>query len=117
MSESFLIRTKAGPRPGQRVVDGWAWPLPELLLTEGGQYVKASESSLPPQAEDSHLMRGAEYRWQPGDATADQLTSAAGVAIKTKRFEEANELLTLLALKDPDGAGTIRDTIAALAGG
>jgi hypothetical protein len=115
MLESFLVRTEGGPRPGQRVIDGWAWPLPELLLTEGGQYVKASESNLEPQA-DSHVMRGAEYRWQPGDATAEQLTSAIATAIKTKRFDEVEAFLVLLALQDPVGAETIHDTIIALAG-
>jgi hypothetical protein len=116
-SERFLVRTKDGPNPGTRVAEGWAWPLPELLLTEGGQYVKAGESNLAPQDEDSIVVRGAEYRWQPGDPTAEQLTSAIAVEIKTKRSDAVRGLLMLLAVKDPAGAAAIHDTIIALAGG
>ena len=117
MAERFLVRTKDGPNPGTRVAEGWTWPLPELLLAEGGQYVKTGESDLAPQDEGSNVVRGAEYRWQPGDATAEQLTSAVAVAVKTKRFDEVESLLILLALKDPHGAETICGTIIALAGG
>lgn len=115
-TESFLVRTAGGPRPGTRVAEGWERPLPELLMTEGGQYVKVSESSLEPQAEDSHVMRGAEYRWQPGEPAAGQLTSAVAVAIRTKRFEEARALLMRLALVNPAAAETIYDTLNALTG-
>jgi hypothetical protein len=114
-TEAFLVRTVNGPRPGTRVAEGWAWPLPVLLLAEGGQYVKISESSLEPQVEDSNVLRGAEYRWQPGDPTAGQLTSAVAVEIRAKRFDAVEALLILLAVKDPQSAGTIRDTIIALA--
>lgn len=72
MSESFLIRTIGGPYDNQtRVVatsQGWSWPLPDELahdVDDTGRYVKASESTLPPQCEGSRLMRGVQYEWQP----------------------------------------------------
>jgi len=60
--EQFLLRTVGGPHPGSRVSPG-PWPLPAELLDEGGKYVKESESQLPPQPPDGHLMRGAQYIW------------------------------------------------------
>ncbi len=117
MAERLLVRTQGGPNPGTRVAEGWAWPLPELLLTEGGSYVKVSESRLPPMGEGSQLLRGAEYRWQEGDATAEQLDSAIAVAVKTRRLKEATALLHLLAVKDPEGAALIHDAVHALAPG
>ena len=116
MSERFLIRTEDGPRPGTRVAEGWRWPLPYLLMTEGGQYVKASESSLPPQPGDGHLLRGAEYRWQPGNATAEQLTEAISTAIRARRLEEAVALLEVLATVDLDLALTAHDLLLAVCG-
>jgi hypothetical protein len=112
--EHFLVRTKGGPNPGTRVAEGWAWPLPELLLANGGQYIKVSESQLQAMPDDSHLLRGAEYRWQAGDATAEQLIKAISVAIRTKRFTEVEPLLKLLALRDPAQAQAIYDVIQAL---
>jgi hypothetical protein len=111
MPESFLVRTEDGPNPGTRVAEGWTWPLPELLLTEGGSYVKTSESQLAPMGEDSHLLRGAQYRWQPGDATADQLASAIHTALKAHRVREALGLLYPLAIADPQRAQDIMDTM------
>lgn len=113
MAERLLVRTQGGPNPGTRVAEDWAWPLPELLLTEGGSYVKVSESQLPPMGKDSRVLRGAEYRWQEGDATAEQLNSAIAVAIKAGRLKEATALLHLLAVKDPDGAAVIYETVRA----
>jgi hypothetical protein len=111
MPERFLIRTTDGPNVGTRVAEGWAWPLPELLLTEGGSYVKISESQLAPMSEGSGLLRGAEYRWQPGDATADQLASAIHTELKAHRVREAHALLYPLAIADPQMAADIRDTL------
>lgn len=111
MSERFLIRTEGGPRPGTKVAEGIGWPLPELLLWDTGTYVKAAESALPPQAGDSGVLRGAEYRWQETDATADQLASAVAVEIKARRLEEAVGLIHLLALRDPDMAQAAMDMI------
>ncbi len=114
MPERFLVRTQGGPRPGTRVTDGWTWPLPDLLLAEDGCYVKKQESDLPPQPEGSRLMRGAEYEWQPGDATAEQLSKAISTAIKTHRLEEVSGLLHLLALQDPDAAALVYDLVTAI---
>lgn len=111
MPERFLVRTQDGPNPGTRVGEDWTWPLPELLLAEGGCYVKASESQLPPTGEDSNVLRGAEYRWQAGDATADQLTKAISVALKAHRVQEAHALLYPLALVDPQQAQAVRDAM------
>lgn len=72
--EPFLIQTVGGPFPGRRVVrDGqpgsggvaWSWPLPDRLgdPEARGWYRKTSESRLPPQGPDSHVVRGAEYVW------------------------------------------------------
>lgn len=67
-AEKFLIRTVGGPHAGQRIAtaDVMPWPLPnELPDPEGrGRYVKRSESQLPPQPPDSHVVRGAEYLWE-----------------------------------------------------
>lgn len=68
--EPFLIRTNGGPASGTRVVRdgelGMHWPLPSLLGGDStGQYAKVGESELPPQTEDSHVVRGAEYDWHP----------------------------------------------------
>jgi hypothetical protein len=114
VAETFLICTRHGPRPGTRVAEGWAWPLPDLLLADGGTYVKVTESELPPLGEDSGVLRGAGYRWQEGDATAEQLTGAIATAIKTRRFEEVSALLHLLALQDPHQAQAILDTVDTL---
>lgn len=69
MSEQLLIRTNGGPFPGTRVLVSppATWPLPERLPDPElrGVYVKQSESQLPPMAADSHVMRGAEYEWEP----------------------------------------------------
>jgi hypothetical protein len=116
VAERFLIRTGDGPRPGTRVAEGWRWPLPYLLMTEGGQYVKASESSLPPQPEDGHLLRGAQYRWQSGNATAEQLTEAISTAICGRRLEEAVALLEVLATGDPGLARDAHDLLLAVCG-
>lgn len=68
-NERFLIRTEGGPRPGTRIVDQetspWTWPLPDLIPDYHGHYHKTSESQLPPQRRDSHVLRGATYTWQP----------------------------------------------------
>jgi len=111
MGERFLVRTEGGPNPGTRVAEGWAWPLPELLLAAGGAYVKVSESQLPPMGEDSNLLRGAQYRWQAGDATADQLTKAIAVALKAHRVQEAHALLYPLAVIDPQQAQNVREAM------
>jgi len=111
MAESFLVRTKGGPRPGTKIADGWTWPLPELLLADGGSYVKVSESALPSMPDDGHVLRGAEYEWQPGLPTVEQLNDAIATAVKTHRFDEVEGLLGLLALQDPDAAGVIHDAI------
>jgi hypothetical protein len=111
VSERFLIRTEGGPRPGTKAAEGIGWPLPELLLWEGGVYVKAAESPLPPQDGGSHLLRGAEYRWQETDATAAQLASAIAVEISARRLEEAVGLMHLLALRDPEMAQGVMDMI------
>lgn len=77
--ESFLIRTVGGPHPGQRIAPSteMAWPLPNELPDEGGRYVKRTESQLPPQAHDSHVIRGAEYFWE-GDEGGPELCAAIG---------------------------------------
>lgn len=111
MPERFLVRTTGGPNPGTRVTEGWAWPLPELLLAEGGQYIKTGESILPPQDDDSSVVRGAAYEWHPGAPTAEQLTAALPAAIRTRRFDEVDVLLKLMAVQDPAGAEFLRDGI------
>jgi len=63
VSEQYLVRTVGGPHPGDRVSQG-PWPLPDSLPDEGGQYVKVSESQLPPDL-SPHVMRGAQYHWEP----------------------------------------------------
>jgi hypothetical protein len=65
MSETVVLRTIGGPHPGSRYVDTatMPWPLPDKLPDENGYYRKTSESQLPPQTRDSHVMRGAEYHW------------------------------------------------------
>lgn len=74
MSERFLIRTVGGPFPGTRVASDneYAWPLPDVLEDPEmrGVYRKGTESKLPPQEPDSHIMRGAEYFWEPADGEA-----------------------------------------------
>lgn len=61
-AETFLVRTEGGPLPGDRTSAG-PWPLPETLPLPGGRYVKVRESQL---AEGHpHVLRGAEYRWEP----------------------------------------------------
>jgi hypothetical protein len=111
MAERYLVRTSGGPNPGTRVADGWAWPLPELLLAEAGAYVKTGESQLPPMAEDSGLLRGAEYRWQDGKPSADQLAAAIRTELKAHRVQAAHALLYPLAVADPVMAAGIRDTM------
>lgn len=111
MAERFLIRTSGGPNPGTRVIDGWIWPLPFLVLAEDGQYIKTGESSLPPQDDDSSLLRGAEYHWQAGPATTEQVNTAIAVAIKARRFQEALGLMHLLAVTDPEAAQAVLDVI------
>lgn len=64
MAEQFLIRLVNGPCPGDLFTTKATWPLPdELLPTPNGVYRKTSESQLPPQSEDSHILRGAAYHW------------------------------------------------------
>jgi len=69
--EQFLMRLVGGPHASQRVVpaDVMPWPLPDRLPDPEGRgfYVKQSESQLPPQAPDSHVLRGAEYFWESAD--------------------------------------------------
>jgi hypothetical protein len=65
MAEPFLLRTKGGPHPGDRLAEDWSWPLPEALSDTGGRYIKVSESLLPPQPEGSNAIRGAVYEWEP----------------------------------------------------
>lgn len=78
MAEKFLIRTQGGPLDGETRVanaqmDGvqigqWEWPLPARLpFNETGDYVKVTESSLPPMPEDGNVMRGATYAWEPNN--------------------------------------------------
>lgn len=76
MAETFFIRTKGGPHPGNRVVDSdhYPWPLPGFLNDSGGKYAKVSESQAPPQEEGSHLVRAAEYEWM----TDEQLLRMRG---------------------------------------
>jgi hypothetical protein len=114
--ERFLIRTEGGPRPGSIVTAACGWPLPALLLAEGGQYVMISEIQPSPEQDQSEALRGAEYRWQPGDATAEQLTAAIAVAIRACRFEEVRALIHLLARRDPESAGLIYGTVTLLGG-
>jgi hypothetical protein len=116
MGERLLIRTEGGPRPGTKATEDWQWPLPYLLLTEGGQYVKVSESRLPPQPEGSHLLRGARYRWQPGEPSAGQLAEAVSTAIRGQRLREATALLHVLAAVDPDLARDAHDLVMAVCG-
>ena len=96
------------------MADCWTWPLPELLLTEGGAYIKVSESALPPMPEGSHVLRGAEYEWQPGVPTVEQLNRDIATSIKTRRFDELEGLLMLLAQQDPGAAQAVYDTITLL---
>lgn len=76
--EFLFIRTNGGPFPGSRVADPFdestpeeykTWPLPDELdaSLHGGKYVKISESKLPPQPRDGHVVRGAEYEWRPDE--------------------------------------------------
>lgn len=73
MAERFLIRTQGGPMDGITFVANdpktpgvWEWPLPKTLpYSDFGQYVKVTESSLPPMPEDGHVLRGATYAWEP----------------------------------------------------
>jgi hypothetical protein len=112
--ERFLIRAEGGPRPGSKITSVCGWPLPALLLAEGGQYVMISEIQPSPQQDQSEALRGAEYRWQPGDPTAEQLTAAIAVAIRACRFEEVMALMHRLALRDPESAGIIYGTVTLL---
>lgn len=70
--ERFLIRLEGGPAGGEtRVATSdnvyWQWPLPGVISWDAtGGYVKVRESSLPPQAPGSHVMRGATYEWKAG---------------------------------------------------
>jgi hypothetical protein len=77
MNERFLIRTEGGPCDGEtRIADsqgigGWGWPLPDVLKYDAtGSYIKAAESSLPPQERGSRVLRGATYRWQLNDGAS-----------------------------------------------
>lgn len=67
--ERFLLRTTGGPEPGTRIIDqqttGYTWPLPDVIVTTGGEYHKTTESQLPPQPRDSHVLRGVTYDWHP----------------------------------------------------
>jgi hypothetical protein len=112
--ESFLIRTKGGPRPGTKVAGDWTWPLPELLLAEGGAYIKVRESALPPMPDGGRVLRGAEYEWQPGLPTVEQLNKDIATSVRTRRFDEVEGLLLLLAAQDPDAAAAVYDTITLL---
>lgn len=114
MAEDILIRTEGGPRPGTKVVSK-NWPAPHLLVAEGGCYVKVSEVRPAPGA--MATLPVTEYRWQDGDATADQLMDAISVAIRTRRLAEVPGLMQLLALRDPDAARTIYDVITLTAEG
>ena len=68
-NENFLLCAIGGPHPGNRIVGSsvMEWPLPDSLPDEGGNYVKTSESQLPPQTLGSRVMRGAEYAWVPSE--------------------------------------------------
>jgi hypothetical protein len=72
MAEQFLMQMVGGPHPGARVIPETIlpWPLPDRFEVADypGVYVKVSESKLPPMPEDGHVIRGAEYRWEPADA-------------------------------------------------
>lgn len=72
MTERFLVRTEGGPCHGETRIanahgdEGWTWPLPdELKYGATGSYVKYSESDAPRQPDDSRVIRGAVYRWEP----------------------------------------------------
>lgn len=113
MPDGTLIRTEGGPRPGTKVVTK-NWPLPHLLMAEGGSYVKVSEVRPAPGA--MATLSVVEYRWQAGDATADQLLDAISVAIKARRLAEVAALMQLLAVADPHSAGLIYDVVTLSAG-
>lgn len=112
MPERLMVRTEGGPNPGTKLSDKWDWPLPELLLADGGWYVKVSEGDLYCEA----ATRGARYEWQPGDAPADQLTVAIGVALRARRLDEAVGLMHLLAVQDPHRAEFLYDLVTLLGG-
>jgi hypothetical protein len=69
VGERFLMKMQGGPCDEQvRVAatdKGWTWPLPDVLAYPdgSGEYVKVSESQLPPPS-TSTLVRGAVYQWQ-----------------------------------------------------
>jgi hypothetical protein len=68
VGERFTARLNGGPTPGTFILPEEAtWPLPKTIqVSDDGCYVKIMESQLPPQDEDSPIIRGAEYRWTPG---------------------------------------------------
>jgi len=112
MPEQFLIHSKDGPNPGSRLIDTWSWPLPEILLADGGVYIKTSESQLPPMPPGTVLIRSAYYQWQEGDPTAEQLTAAISTALKTRRLDEAVALLHILVTVDVQRAEDVYDILA-----
>jgi hypothetical protein len=68
--ERFWVRLEGGPLAGDRLADNMTWPLPDVLPLPdglGGRYVKVSESQLPPQDEESKVLRGARYAWRRDD--------------------------------------------------
>ena len=69
VSERFTARLNGGPTPGTFVLPEEAtWPLPDILqIGDGGYYTKTMESHLPPQDDDSPIIRGAEYMWVPSN--------------------------------------------------
>jgi hypothetical protein len=69
--EQFTLRTAGGPHAGTYLTDDTQtpWPLPDILVDDGGHYQKVSESSLPPiESDDAHMIRGAMYNWVPDTA-------------------------------------------------
>lgn len=115
MTERLMIRTEGGPNSGTRIAEDWVWPLPELLLAEGGAYIKASEGDWRPTDGDSRVLRGASYGWQSGTPSAEQLLEAIATELKTRRFRECVALHSLLALVDPGQAQDLWDMIKAAA--
>lgn len=71
MSQPDMLQFKGGPLDGKRFVAP-EWPPPEELpidrliadYDDDGAYVRLNYSKLPPQPEESPLIRGAEYEWR-----------------------------------------------------
>jgi hypothetical protein len=82
--ERFLVRTEGGPQQGTFYTDETKlpWPLPDILTVDDGtgHYQKVRQSDLPPQAPDSMVMRGAEYKWVPDVPGEVVDASSAGAA-------------------------------------